>query len=550
MKTWNEGDRCMVRGHAGVVVAVGETCAQVKINEWRSIFAGIEELLAETTADGVASTQELGPEQAAYVTTRAHEVVETFAGDAYADFVATKLTRTPSTGLTEIPKLHPSLFPHQRDLIAWALRRGRCALFADTGLGKSAMQLEWARRVAEHTGGRILILAPLAVGAQTVREAERIGILAKQVRYGSDVEDAEARIVVTNYDRLHHFDPAMFAGVVLDESSIIKSSDSKTFARLTESFASCAFKLCATATPSPNDYTELGTHAEFLGVCTKQEMLSEYFIHDGGSTQDWRLKGHAKAAFWRWVSTWGALLRKPSDLGYPDAGYDLPPLNTTQHTIPTDPQQVKEQGLLFAEPAQTMTERRAARKSTVSRRVQECADLVLSEPNEAWIIWCELNAESEALADAIPGAVEIRGSHDAILKESRLVAFSTGEIRVLISKPKMTGHGLNWQHAARMAFVGVSDSFESTYQAIRRCWRFGQKRPVDVHFFASELEGAVVENLRRKERDALAMAEQLGAATRDAVMLEVRGTTRSTNDYKPGLRMTRPAWMTSKESAA
>jgi len=466
----------------------------------------------------------------------------------YDAFVTSKLSTVPATGLPSVPDLHPSLFPFQRDLVSWALRRGRAALFADTGLGKTRQELEWARCVAEHTGERVLILAPLAVGAQTVREASAIGVAARQVRYGADVEGADERIVVTNYDRLHHFDDCVFSGVVLDEASIIKSHDSKTLARLLERFAATPFKLSATATPSPNDYTELGTQAQFLGVCTRTEMLSEYFIHDGGSTQDWRIKGHARGAFWRWVSTWGALVRRPSDLGYDDGGYDLPPLVVTQHTIPADPEHVKSQGLLFAEPAKTLTERRAARKSTIDHRVRECAELVMREKGEPWIIWCELNAESDALAEAIPGAVEIRGSDDALLKESRLVAFSAGEIRVLITKAKMTGYGLNWQHAARMAFVGASDSFESTYQAIRRCWRFGQRRTVETHFFASELEGAVVENLRRKERDAKAMAETLSAETREAVRAEVRGLTRETNDYAPRVAMTRPAWLTKEAS--
>lgn len=460
----------------------------------------------------------------------------------YADFVDGKLSRVPPTGLAEVPELNASLFPFQRDLVTWALRRGRCAIFADTGLGKTRQELEWARCVALATGGRVLILAPLAVGAQTVREAEKIGVAAKQVRYASDVDDAPS-IVVTNYDRIHHFDPAAFVGVVCDESSVIKNSDSKTFATLTEMFAATPFRLCATATPSPNDYTELGTHAEFLGICTREEMLAEYFCHDGGETQTWRLKGHARGAFWRWVAGWAALIRKPSDFGYSDAGYDLPPLTIRQHTIAADPEQAKAQGLLFAEPARTLTERRAARKASLTPRVQRCADVVLAEPNEAWVIWCELNAEADALADALTGAVEIRGSDEALLKEQRLVAFSNGEFRILISKPKIAGFGLNWQHAARMCFVGVKDSYESTYQAIRRCWRFGQKREVHVHVFASEMEGEVVKNLERKERDAFAMSEALSAETREVVRAEIMGQKRQTNAYEATTKARMPAWM-------
>lgn len=461
----------------------------------------------------------------------------------YEDFVFEKLSRVPPTGLSVIPELNASLFPFQRDLVTWALRRGRCAIFADTGLGKSRQELEWARCVALATGGRVLILAPLAVGAQTIREAEAIGVAAKQVRYATDLEGAPS-IVVTNYDRIHHFDAASFAGVVCDESSVIKNSDSKTFDTLTRMFARTPFRLCATATPSPNDYTELGTHAEFLGICTREEMLAEYFCHDGGETQTWRLKGHARLAFWRWVAGWAALIRKPSDFGYSDEGYNLPELVITQHTIAADPEQAKAQGLLFAEPARTLTERRAARKASLTPRVQRCADVVMAEPNEAWVIWCELNAEADALTDALTGAVEIRGSDDAILKEQRLVAFANGEYRILISKPKIAGFGLNWQHAARMCFVGVKDSYESTYQAIRRCYRFGQRRPVHVHVFSSELEGDVVKNLERKERDASAMSEALSIETREVVRAEIHGQKRQTNAHDATKTMAVPGWLT------
>ena len=411
-------------------------------------------------------------------------------------------------------------------------------------------ELEWARCVALATGKRVLILAPLAVGAQTVREAENIGIDARQVRYGSDVETAPA-ICVTNYDRIHHFAETIaagvFAGVVCDESSIIKNSDSKTFATLTEMFAATPFRLCATATPSPNDYTELGTHAEFLGICTKEGMLAEYFCHDGGETQKWRLKGHARAAFWRWVSGWGALIRKPSDFGYSDDGYNLPPLVLTQHTIQADHSQtvVNDQGQasLFAEPARTLTERRQARKASLSPRVRACVDVVNAEPGEQWLLWVELNAEADAIADALTSAVEIRGSDESLTKEHRLVSFANGETRILLTKPSIAGWGMNFQCCARMCFVGVKDSYESTYQAIRRCWRFGQTRSVHVHVFASELEGEVVKNLERKERDAFEMAEALSAETREVIRAEILGQKRQTNAYGAKLAATAPVWL-------
>jgi hypothetical protein len=401
------------------------------------------------------------------------------------------------------------------------------------------MQLAWADAVAKHTKSRVLILAPLAVAAQTVGEGIEIGIDVTLCRTGADVRDG---INITNYDRLHHFDASMFDGVVLDESSIIKHHNTRTLAHLLAAFKDTRFKLCATATPAPNDWTELGTHAEFLGVCTRQEMLAEFFTHDGGDTSVWRLKGHARHIFWRWVCQWGALVRRPSDLGFDDSAYALPPLHLHEHIVECD---MPVNGMLFAAEAQTLSERRDARRMSMEDRVAECAAIANSEASEPWVIWCELNAEGEALRKAIPGSVEIAGSDDVDTKESRLADFAAGRIRVLISKPSIAGFGLNWQHAARMAFVGVTDSFESYYQAVRRCWRFGQKRDVHVHLFSSSAEGAVLANLKRKERDAQAMAESLSAETRDAVMQSVTGQTRQTNDYNAAQHVAVPAFLRS-----
>jgi superfamily II DNA or RNA helicase len=457
----------------------------------------------------------------------------------YDDFIATKLTRSPATGLASVPPLHPSLFPHQRDLVTWALKRGRAAIFADTGLGKSRMQLEWAR----YAGKRVLILAPLAVAGQTAKEGDTLGIDVRVCREDADVIDG---VNITNYDRVHKFDCSRFDAVVLDESSIIKHHTAKTLRTLLDAFAATPFKLCATATPSPNDYTELGTHAEFLGACSRTEMLSEFFCHDGGETQVWRLKGHARGAFWRWVSTWAAMLRKPSDLGYPNDGYDLPHLETVQHVLAADPETVKRAGLLFAEPARDLTERRNARRASLSKRVEECATLVNGD-DLPWVVWCDLNDESGALTDAIRGAIEVRGSHDVDEKEERLAKFASGEARVIVSKPSICGWGLNWQHCNRMAFVGVTDSYEAFYQAVRRIWRFGQTRPCIVHVYASEVEGSVVANLERKARDAANMAEELTAETREAMRAEVRGATRTVNVYQPGTWRI-PEWLISDAS--
>lgn len=464
----------------------------------------------------------------------------------YESFISQKLVNVPATGIACDRVDHPALFEFQRDLVTWALRRGRCALFADTGLGKTRMQLVWAERVQRETSGRVLILAPLSVARQTAGEGEKIGVTVKRVSYGG--ECAESGVYVTNYDKLHKFDEASFDAVVLDESSIIKHHDAKTLATLLDRFSSTRYKLCASATPSPNDYTELGTHAEFLGVCTREEMLAEFFCHDGGDTSKWRLKGHARAAFWRWVSSWAALLRKPSDLGYDDAGYDLPPLRTFESVSPADPEQTKQSGLLFAEPASTLTERRAARKGSMGDRVARCVDVVRAEPDQQWVVWCELNAEQDALKKALGDeCVSISGAQDSLTKELLYEQWQRGEKRILLSKVSIFGFGINMQFAARMAFVGISESFEKYYQAVRREWRFGQQREVHVHVFSSELEGNVLADLKRKQVDAAKMADELSAETREMVKAEVRGAVRSVNPYVTR-RLEMPEWLTRREA--
>lgn len=455
----------------------------------------------------------------------------------YGAYVSRKLSRVPPTGIAGDFFVPDSLFPHQAALTSWAIRRGRAAIFADTGLGKSRMQLSWADAVHRYTKRPVLILAPLAVASQTVIEGHSLSLGIAHCRDGAEVGPG---INITNYDRLHRFDPSMFGGVVLDESSCIKHHDAKTLRVLLDAFRDTPFKLCATATPAPNDWTELGTHAEFLGICTRQEMLAEFFTHDGGDTSVWRLKGHARDIFWRWVCSWGALIRRPSDLGFDDSAYALPPLHLHEHTVETE---MPTNGMLFAAEAQTLSERRDARRMSIEDRVSDCARIVNAETDEPWVVWCDLNAEGNALTKAINGAVQIAGADSADLKEQRLADFAAGKFRVLVSKPSICGFGLNWQHAARMAFVGVTDSFESYYQAVRRCWRFGQKRDVHVHIFASGAEGAVVANLKRKERDALAMAESLSQETKGAVMAEVVGLQRQTNLYAATQPVAVPAFL-------
>ncbi len=455
---------------------------------------------------------------------------------SYAEFIGVKLALPSQTGI-EPSESMPWLFDHQQALTAWALRKGRAAIFADTGLGKTRMEIEWARQIGAHTGKPVLILTPLAVATQTVAEAKSIGVEASIARSAEEVTQG---INVCNYDKLHLLDAGQFAGVVLDESSVIKHHDAKTFAALTEAFRSTRFKLCATATPAPNDWTELGTHAEFLGVCSRAEMLAEYFCHDGGETQVWRLKGHARCVFWKWVCSWAALIRRPSDLGFDDGAYNLPPVVVHEHLLPSS---TPSDGMLFAMQAQTLMERRSAHRDSIKDRVAACASIVNAEPDEPWVIWCDLNAESEALVSAIDGAVEITGSDSADKKEDTLAAFASGQITRIVSKPSICGWGLNWQHCARMAFVGVTDSWEAYYQAVRRCWRFGQKRSVNVHIFASEMEGSVVANLKRKERDAKLMADALSQETKSSVVESVLGQARVFNTYNPKHNIITPSFL-------
>lgn len=456
----------------------------------------------------------------------------------YASFLASKRVTDPATGVQSISTLPAFLFPHQADIVAWALRRGRAAIFAGTGLGKTAMELVWADIVAAHTDKPVLVFAPLAVSSQHIREADKFGIAARLVRDQSEVRHG---VNVTNYQKIDHFDLTIFGGVVLDESSILKSTDGKYRSKLIEECEGVPFRLAATATPAPNDFMELGNHAEFLGAMSYTDMLSVFFSHDGGETQKWRLKGHAESEFWKWMASWSVMLRKPADLGYPNEGYDLPELTQRQHVVPAEYAPSMETGLLFPMEARTMQERLSARRDTIAERVALAASITPADRPFVW--WCNLNAESEALAKAIPGALELRGSDSDDDKERKLIDFAEGRLRVLITKPSLTAFGLNWQHCADTGFVGLNDSFEQIYQAIRRFWRFGQTRPVTAHFIAAETEGAVVANLRRKEADAEHMAAALVEHMADLSSAAIRGAERTRADYSPRIPMTIPEWI-------
>ena len=446
---------------------------------------------------------------------------------AYADFLAAKKRHDPATGLAEIPELPEQLFPFQRDIVGWALRRGRAAIFANTGTGKSFMELAWGRAVHQATGGNIILLAPLAVAGQMVREAYKFGLPAKQCATQADVEPG---ITVTNYAKLHHFDLTQFVGVILDESSILKAFDGKTRSMLIERCKCIPYRLCATATPAPNDFMELGNHAEFLGVMSLTGMQATFFTHDGGDTSKWRLKGYAENDFWQWMCSWSVLLRRPSDLGYDDDAYDLPELIQLEHLVQVD-----------GPAASTLSERIVARRESIGERVAKAVELTPADRPFVW--WCNLNAESAALAAAVPGAVELSGADSETQKEQKLNAFSNGEIRVLITKAKIAGFGMNWQHCADSGFVGLNDSFEQVYQATRRFWRFGQTKPVTIHFVAASTEGAVLDNLRRKEADAERMGSAMVANMADLSSEIIHEATRDTDTYAPTIPISIPSWL-------
>lgn len=598
----------------------------------------------------------------------------------YSSFIESKAIRAIPTGLLQHGNLPSILFPFQSDIVRWALKRGRAAIFADCGMGKTPMQLSWAQQIP----GKVLILAPLAVAQQTVREGKKFGI---DLTYSRDTCDA--RITITNYEMLDHFNPADYTGIVLDESSILKSYDGKFRSQIIESFKETPFKLACTATPAPNDHMELGNHAEFLGVLSRTEMLSTFFVHDGGDTSKWRIKGHAENDFWRWVASWAVMIRKPSDLGYEDGNFILPELVVHPHIVEA---QHAPEGHLFALEASTLQERQEARRLTIEERAKAVLEIVcgsLNTPNgdegntkktqksenagsrrdgvqrktqntcanttkntnpngtkehpsnenestlndvtntqktnhcvsnpenrqvsgasatqenaltsasqdsgsqptntngcsnlrmegapsadlsqghsgftsttatrqaksedcfvesatsgsassqtiqsdseKQWIIWCNLNSEADAVERLIPGSVQVSGSDSIEFKEQAVLDFLEGRTRVLITKPSMFGYGLNLQCCHSMVFMGLSDSYEQFYQAIRRCWRFGQTKPVDCHVVTSDLEGAVVQNIQRKERDAARMAEGMVSRMHELNEQEIRGTVRTGTNYK------------------
>lgn len=441
----------------------------------------------------------------------------------YEEFIAGKAITPIISGFdVSLEELNESLFDFQRVIVKWALKRGRAAIFADTGLGKTLMQTSWAQSVVDHTDGDVLIVAPLCVAQQTVREGAKFGI---DINFCRDQEKAKPGINITNYEMLDKFNLDDFHGIVLDESSIIKNRNGKTRNALISACQSVPYRLSCTATPSPNDFMELGNQSEFLGIMNMAEMLAMFFINDAGDTGTWILKGHGKAKFWEWLSTWACVIRSPTDLGFDGSSYVLPSLNMFDHVVES-----KTTDGLFADIAQGLMDRNKARKDSIDDRVEKCAELVNSS-SEQWVIWCHRNEEAEKLTKLIDGSVDVSGSDSIEHKENSVNDFLDGKIRVLVSKPKILGSGMNFQHCHNTAFVGLSDSWEQYYQAIRRFYRFGQDHEVNVHVISAESEGAVVENIKRKEDQNAQIGAEMVKFMSDSMKKEIFGAGQEKMEY-------------------
>ena len=448
----------------------------------------------------------------------------------YLQFIERKGITSESSGFDiDRDDLALALFDFQRDIVRWALKKGKCAIFADCGMGKTLMQLEWSQKVHEYTGEDILILAPLSVAAQTEREGAEFGYEVTICETQDDVRDG---LNITNYEKLERFDVSRFIGVVLDESSILKSFTGKIRSMIIDSFSDTPYRLACTATPAPNDFMELGNHSEFLGIMTREEMLATYFVHDGGQTSRWRLKKHAESIFWQWMASWSVFIDDPANLGYEVSGYELPKLNIIQVVVDGDDPVTE---------TLTLAQRRRARKDSLELRCQKAAGLVNAD-DEQWLVWCDLNDESHRLWELCEDSWEIKGSDKPSYKMETMMDFSNDRIKCLVTKPSIAGFGMNWQQCHNMIFVGLSDSYEQYYQALRRCWRFGQTHEVNVYIVISAKEGCVKENIERKEQDSRRMQRAMIELTKDITKRELRETHRIVTPYEAGVEMVLPRW--------
>ncbi len=453
----------------------------------------------------------------------------------YSAFLRAKRPTPQATGI-EPSSMPAALFDYQAHCAEFAIRAGRAGIYLDTGLGKTAVELAFAQQAAEATNGRALILAPLAVAGQIARESCKLGI--GEARVIRDQSEAHDGISVCNYDRLDKLDFSAFGAVVLDEASVLKAFTGKTTRALMDAFSGHRFKLAATATPAPNDHMELGQQAQFLGVMPSNEMLMRWFTADQTEMGRYRLKGHGEQDFWDWMASWSRMAQSPEDLGFDGSRFVLPKLNVRSHYTTADVRAMD--GTLFALDT-SATGIHDLKRQTTDARADVIAGVVLAEPAEAWVVWCDTDYEADALVKRLPDAVEVRGSMRIEEKESALEAFASGQARVIVTKPSICGFGLNWQHAARMAFVGRSFSYEAWYQAVRRCWRFGQTRPVDVHIAVADGEDQIGRVIDRKSDDHTRMKTAMRAA-----MLRARGLgPRVVRDYQPTHMMRLPEWIKS-----
>lgn len=446
--------------------------------------------------------------------------------NSYREFLNNKRMEDVPTGIKDVPELNPMLFPFQRDIVRWALKRGRACIFSECGTGKTIMQLSWAHQVADYTGGSVLIIAPLAVSTQTIREGQKFGI---DVELLNADNAGSPGVYITNYEKIHKYDLFSFSGIVLDESSILKSYTGKFRTEIIENTRTVKFRLACTATPAPNDFTELGNHAEFMGVASRAEMMAMFFINDAQNKDGdkWRLKGHAESSFFEWVASWAVMVTKPSDIGYEDGDFILPELKTHHIVIEED---VVMPGEFFPIEAKTLQERQAVRRNSIDIRAEKASEIA-NATDDIFLQWGNLNPECDKMTDLTDGAIQVSGSDKNEVKEKRLLGFSENEYKSLVSKPKIAGHGMNWQNCHNMIFVGLSDSYEQYYQAIRRCWRFGQTEPVNVYIVTSNLEGAVVRNIERKERQAESMKKEMVKHMHKINEENIKGTSRTEMDY-------------------
>lgn len=454
----------------------------------------------------------------------------------YLDFLKTKELQTIEAGF-DVPReeLNPHLFEFQKDIVGWALKKGKAAVYTDCGSGKTICQLEFANQIVKRTNGKVLVVAPLAVVQQTKREGLKFGIETNVCRTSDDVKDG---INITNYEMLEHFSAKDFIGVVLDESSILKCFSSSTRNLLIDMFCNTPYRLICSGTPAPNDFSEHGNGCEFLSIMSRTEMLATYFIHDGSNTSSWRLKGYGEKKFWEWMATWAICVRNPADLGYSNEGYELPKLNIIEHIVKSKPGDYE----LIARRAETLSERREARKESMNDRIKVAKELVESS-DDIFLIWCDYNIESQELHKAIKDSVEVVGADSPEYKAEVAMQFADGKIKALVSKPLIYGMGMNYQNCHEMIFCGISDSFELFYQAVRRCWRYGQENDVNVHIIISEKELNVLDNIKRKQAMMDTMQNNMVALMHDVTMSEIKHTTRITTEYKPKERLRLAEWI-------